>query len=456
MLHVITHHYCGAGHAPSPRTVAGLLAVWNPKVEFMPQQELDELQLKLLKTMVYRLYNFSPFYKERMKAANVTPDDINTLADVTKLPFMTKKDLREYYPDRLFTVPRREIVRYHASSGTTGKPTIVAYTRSDIEMWSESLARALSSIGLGPDDVVQVANTYGLFTGGLGFHYAAEKIGAAVVPASTGNTERQIQMIQDLGVTAMAATPSYMMYLGEVADKMGVSIKDTTLKYGLLGAEPWSDKMRDRIQEWLGVTGINCFGASELAGPLWSECDHQCGIHIWRDICLLEIIDPETGEQVGPGERGEMVLTMLQKEAFPIVRYRMGDITTMETEKCACGRTHPRISRITGRVDDMLIIRGINVFPSQVEYCLHTNPEVGNEFQILVDRKGYMDEMMVKVELKPEAFTDNILELNALRERIGSRLKSSLNVGAKVELVAPGTLPRFEGKAKRVVDRREI
>ncbi len=423
----------------------------------MPNHELDELQLKLLKTMVYRLYNFSPFYKERMKVAGVTPDDIHTLADVTKLPFMTKKDLREYYPDHLFTVPRREIVRYHASSGTTGKPTIVAYTRSDIEMWSESLARALTSIGLGPDDIVQVANTYGLFTGGLGFHYAAEKIGAAVVPASTGNTERQIQMIQDLGVTAMAATPSYMMYLGEVADKMGISIKnDTTLRYGLLGAEPWSDKMRDRIQEWLGVTGINCFGASELAGPLWSECACQSGIHIWRDICLLEIIDPSTGEQVAPGERGEMVLTMLQKEAFPIVRYRMGDLTTMDTETCACGRTHPRISRITGRVDDMLIIRGINVFPSQVEHCLHTNPEVGNEFQILVDRKGYMDEMMVKVELKPEAFTDNIIELNALRERIGSRLKTSLNVGARVELVAPGSLPRFEGKAKRVVDRREI
>lgn len=422
----------------------------------MPRKELDNMQLKLLKTQVYKLYNFSPFYRQKMDEKKIVPDDIRSLDDVNKLPFMCKKDLRHFYPDKLFMVPKREIVRYHASSGTTGKPTIVGYTRPDIEMWSESLARALSSTGLGADDVVQVANTYGLFTGGLGFHYAAEKIGAAVVPASTGNTERQIQMIEDLGVTAMAATPSYLMYVGEVAEKMGVDLRKSTLKIGLLGAEPWSDKMRDRIQENMGVKGINCFGASELSGPLWSECSDQCGIHFWKDIALTEIVDPDTGETLGPGERGELVITMLQKEAFPIIRYRMGDITTMEEDTCSCGRTHPRITRITGRVDDMLIIRGINVFPSQVEHCLHTNAEVGNEFQIIVERKGALDDMHVKVELKPDAFTDNIIELNAMRERISSRLRNSLNVGAKIELVPPGTLPRFEGKAKRVIDKREI
>jgi len=432
------------------------MGCWNPKIELMPKDELQNLQLKNLKALVYRLYNFSPFYRQRMEAKGVNPDDVIKLDDVAKLPFMTKKDLRDGYPDKIFTATKREIVRYHASSGTTGKATIVGYTRNDIETWSESLARSLTSIGLGADDVIQVSNTYGLFTGGLGFHYAAERIGAAVVPASTGNTERQIQLIQDLGVTAMAATPSYLMYLGEVAEKNHISIKnDTSLRVGLLGAEPWSDRMRDRIQDWLGVKGMNCYGASELSGPLWSECSEQRGIHIWSDIALLEIIDPATEEPLGSGERGEMVITMLTKEAFPLIRYRIGDITEMDWEKCSCGRTHPRISRITGRVDDMIIVRGINVFPSQVEFALLCNPEVGNEFQILVDRKGAMDHMMVKVELKPEAFTDNIIQLNALRERIENRMKNLLNVSAAVELVEPGTLPRFEGKAKRVVDRRE-
>lgn len=432
------------------------MGCWNPKIEMMPKDELQALQLKNLKALVYRLYNFSPFYRQRMESQGVVPDDIVRLEDAAKLPFMSKKDLRDGYPDKIFTATRREIVRYHASSGTTGKATIVGYTRNDIETWSESLARSLTSIGLGADDVVQVSNTYGLFTGGLGFHYAAEKIGAAVVPASTGNTERQIQLIRDLGVTAMAATPSYLMYLGEVAERIGVSIKDDTqLRVGLLGAEPWSDRMRDRIQDWLGVKGINCYGASELSGPLWSECCEQQGIHLWGDVALLEIVDPASGEPLSPGERGEMVVTMLTKEAFPLIRYRIGDLATMTWEKCACGRTHPRLGRITGRVDDMIIVRGINVFPSQVEFALLSNPEVGNEFQIIVERKGALDDMMVKVELKPEAFTDNIIQLNALRERIEDRLKNLVNVSAEVELVEPGTLPRFEGKAKRVVDRRE-
>jgi phenylacetate-CoA ligase len=431
------------------------LTSWNPEIEHMPKDQLDRLQLKLLKIMARRMYESSPFYHQRMREAGVMPDIIQTLDDVRKLPFMTKKDLRDGYPNKLMMRDRGDLLRYHASSGTTGKPTIVGYTKNDLENWSESLARAMTSFGLGKKDIIQVSNTYGLFSGGLGFHYATEKIGATVIPASTGNTDRQIDLICDLEVTAMACTPSYLMYLGEVAEKRGISLKkDTKLRYGLLGGEPWSDRMRDRIYESMGVKGMNCFGASELSGPLFMECGEQDGIHFWRDLALLEIVDKD-GEPVAPGERGEMVITMLQKEAFPIVRYRMGDITSIMEEDCACGRYHPRITRIQGRVDDMIIIRGINVFPSQVEHSLMQHPELGNEFQLVVDRKGHLDSMLVKAELKPEAFTDNIIELNALRERISNRLKGVLNVAANVELVQPGTLPRFEGKAKRVVDRRE-
>jgi len=432
------------------------LDVWNPHIEKLPKARLDALQLKLLKIQTRRMWEFSPFYHERMRSAGVMPDDIRTLHDVRKLPFMTKKDLRDGYPDKLMMRDRGDMLRYHASSGTTGKATIVGYTKTDLENWSESLARAMTSFGLGKKDVIQVANTYGLFSGGLGFHYATEKMGATVIPASTGNTDRQLELICDLGVTAMAATPSYLMYLGEVAEKKGIDIrKDTKLRYGLLGGEPWSDRMRDRIFEKMGIRGFNCFGASELSGPLFMECAEQDGIHFWGDLAFLEIVDPDTGEPLEPGQKGEMVVTMLQKEAFPMMRYRMGDITSIMEEPCPCGRAHPRITRIQGRVDDMIIIRGINVFPSQVEHSLMQHSEVGNEFQLVVDRKGHLDTMLVRAELKPEAFTDNIIELNALRERISNRLKNVLNVSANVELVQPGTLPRFEGKAKRVVDRRE-
>jgi phenylacetate-CoA ligase len=432
------------------------LDVWNPHIEKLPKAQLEALQLKLLKIQTRRMWEASPFYREKMRSAGVTPDDVRTLQDVRKLPFMTKKDLRDGYPDKLMMRDRGDLLRYHASSGTTGKATIVGYTKNDLENWSESLARAMTSFGLGRKDVIQVANTYGLFSGGLGFHYATEKIGATVIPASTGNTDRQLELICDLGVTAMAATPSYLMYLGEVAEKKGIDIRrDTKLRYGLLGGEPWSDRMRDRIYEQMGIRGFNCFGASELSGPLFMECAEQNGIHFWGDLALLEIVDPETGEQLEPGQRGEMVVTMLQKEAFPMMRYRMGDITSVMEEPCPCGRAHPRITRIQGRVDDMIIIRGINVFPSQVEHSLMQHPELGCEFQLVVDRKGHLDTMLVRAELKPEAFTDNIIELNALRERISNRLKNVLNVSANVELVQPGTLPRFEGKAKRVMDRRE-
>ena len=423
----------------------------------MPLDDLRRLQFKLLKSLVYRLYSFNDFYRRRMKEHEVHPDDIRALEDVAKLPFMYKSDLRDGYPDRIFSAEQNELVRYHVSSGTTGKPTVVGYTERDIQNWSESLARAFSSCGLGRGDVIQVSYGYGLFTGGLGAHYGAERVGATVLPTSVGNTERQIELMQDLHVTAIACTPSYLLHMGEVAEKMGVSIKDDTgLRLGFLGAEPWSEQMRKRIEDWLGIRAYDIYGTSELSGPMFTECSEQQGIHIWGDLALVEVVDPATGEVLEPGEQGELTITMLQKEALPMVRYRIGDLTSIEEEPCACGRTHPRIGRIRGRVDDMLIVRGINVFPSQVEHALLEIPEVGRHFQIVVDRKGALDSMLVRVEVSEEAFSDKITDLMVIKKAVEHRLRSSLNVGVSAELVEPGTLPRFEGKSKKIVDRRSL
>jgi phenylacetate-CoA ligase len=392
-----------------------------------------------------------------MKEQGVRPDDIGSLEDVRKLPFMYKRDLRDNYPDGLFTAPRDELIRYHVSSGTTGKPTVVGYTKRDIENWSESLARGFSSCGLGKGDVFQVSYGYGLFTGGLGVHYGAEKVGATVLPTSVGNTERQVELMQDLHVTAIACTPSYLIHMGEVAEKMGVSIKnDTDLRLGFFGAEPWSEQMRNRIEEWLGIRAYDIYGTSELSGPMFTECAEQKGIHIWGDLALVEIVDPATDEALPAGEQGELTITMLQKEALPMIRYRIGDLTTLEEGACACGRTHPRIGRLRGRVDDMLIIRGINVFPSQVEHTLLEIPQVGKHFQIVVDRKGALDTMLVRVEVSEEAFSDKITDLMVIKRTVEHRLRGALNVGVEVELVEPGTLPRFEGKSKKVIDRRSL
>jgi phenylacetate-CoA ligase len=433
------------------------MVCWDPRIEEMPKEELQRMQYKLLKSLVYRLYSFSPFYHDRMKEQKVHPDDIKELADVRKLPFMFKRDLRDGYPDKIFTASREELVRYHVSSGTTGKPTVVGYTQNDIDLWTTSLARALTSAGLGRGDVMQVSYGYGLFTGGLGLHYGAERIGATVLPTSVGNTERQIELMQDLGTTAIACTPSYLLHMGEVAEKMGISIKkDTKLRTGILGAEPWTEGMRNRMQEWLGIRAYDIFGTSELSGPMFTECAEQNGFHIWSDIALTEIIDPKTEEPLEPGEKGELTVTILKKEALPMIRYRIGDITSMDESPCACGRTHPRVMRITGRVDDMLIIRGINVFPSQVEYALMEIPEVGQHFQIVVERKGALDDMLVRVELNKEAFSDKITDIMKVRQKVEHRLKNSLNVNAEVELVEPGSLPRFEGKSKKVIDKRSM
>jgi phenylacetate-CoA ligase len=430
---------------------------WNPQMEQMPVKELKGMQFKQLKTLVYKLYSFSEFYHDRMKKANVHPDDIQCLEDVTKLPFMHKTDLRDNYPDKLFVTPPDDVVRFHASSGTTGKATVVGYTQHDLDVWSNSLARALTSCGIGRGDTMQISYGYGLFTGGLGLHYGAEKIGAAVLPASVGNTERQIELMKDMNVSAIACTPSYLLHMGEVAEKMGIDFqRDTKLRKAVLGAEPWSDKMRKRIENDLGIKAYDIYGTSELSGPLCTECAVQNGIHIWSDMALIEILDHDTNEPVAPGEKGELVVTMLQKEALPIIRYKVGDITTMTEEVCECGRTHPRIGRIQGRVDDMLIIRGINVFPSQVEYTLMSIPEVGNNFMIEIDRKGELDDMLVKVEIKREYFSDKINDLMSIKRKVANALRSSLNIAVDVELANPDSLPRFEGKAKRVIDRRKI
>jgi phenylacetate-CoA ligase len=431
------------------------MVCWDPRIEEMPKEELRRMQYKLLKSLVYRLYSFSPFYHDRMKEQKVHPDDIRELADVRKLPFMFKRDLRDNYPDRIFTASQEELVRYHVSSGTTGKPTVVGYTQNDIDLWTTSLARALTSAGLGRGDVIQVSYGYGLFTGGLGMHYGAERIGATVLPTSVGNTERQIELMQDLRATAIACTPSYLLHIGEVAEKMGISIKkDTELRTGILGAEPWTEGMRNRMQDWLGIKAYDIYGTSELSGPMFTECTEQKGFHLWSDIALAEIIDPKTEEPLEPGEKGELTITILRKEALPMIRYRIGDITSMEDSTCPCGRTHPRINRITGRVDDMLIIRGINVFPSQVEYALMAIPEVGQHFQIVVERKGALDDMLVRVELNKEFSFDKITDLMQVRQTVEHRIRNSLNVNADVELVEPGSLPRYEGKSKKVVDKR--
>ena len=385
------------------------------------------------------------------------PDDIKKLSDVTKLPFTFKIDLRNTYPTGMFCLPENWIVRYHVSSGTTGKPTVVGYTQGDIDMWTESLARALTSVGLGREDVIQVSYGYGLFTGGLGLHYGAERIGATVLPTGAGNTERQIELMQDLGSTAIACTPSYFLHMSEVAQKMGVSIRDDTkLKAGIFGAEPWSDETRRRIEESTGIKAYDIYGTSEMSGPLFTECHLQNGIHIWADLFLLEVIDPKTGEQVEDGERGELVVTTLDKWAFPLIRYRIGDITILNNERCECGRTRPRIMRILGRTDDMNVVRGINVFPSQVESVLMRIPEIGDHYQIIVDRKGPLDVMTVKVEMTESTFSDKIADLMSLSKTVARLLKGVLNITAEVELVEPGAIPRSMGKAQHVIDRRKV
>ncbi len=434
-----------------------MIEYWNPLVERMPIEELSKLQEEKLKSIVRYVYQHSDFYRKRFDEAGIKPDDIKTLADVTKLPFTYKKDLRDTYPTGMFCVPNEQLVRFHVSSGTTGKPTVVGYTKNDVHEWATSLARAMASIGIGRGDIIQVSYGYGLFTGGLGLHYGAEEIGATVLPTSSGNTEKQIELMQDLGTTAMACTPSYFLFMSEVAKKMGVSIRDDTkLKIGIFGAEPWSQQMRTRIEETTGIKAYDVFGTSELSGPLFTECVYQDGIHIWADQFLVEVVDPNTGKSLPDGERGELVITTLAKEALPLIRYRIGDNTVLNREPCKCGRTHPRIMRILGRVDDMLIIRGINVFPGQIESVLMNIPEVGEHFQIIVDRIHELDVMKIQIEMTDAAFSDKVNDIIKLEDNVASALHKVLNLAVKVELVEHGSLPRSMGKSKKVIDNRKL
>jgi len=413
--------------------------------------ELADLQLKRLKWSLNQAQKVG-LYQRKFKEAGVSPDDIKTLDDVEKLPFTYKKELQAGYPFGLFAVPMKEIVRIHTTSGTTGKPTVVGYTRQDLDNWSELIARNMTMIGLGEDDIFQNAVNYGLFTGGLGFHYGAEKIGATVLPSATGNTRRQIEMIEDFGVTAIHCTPSYALHLAEVAESMGKTLD--TLKTGIFGAEPWSESTRAELERRLGVKAYDSYGLSEMYGPgVAFECPEHDGLHLWHDCYLAEIIDPKTGERLAPGERGELVITPLIKEALPLIRYRTGDITRLMEDGCACGRGQ-KIARLTGRSDDMLVIRGINVFPSQIEHVLRSLPEVGEQFMVYIDRVKHLDEMTIEVEMSRTGFSGELQDLARTQKQIAGELHNTLGLRTAVKLVEPGSLPRFEGKAKRVIDRR--
>lgn len=424
--------------------------------ETIKEKDLQSLQEKRLKDITKYCYSKSPFYKQRFDETGLDPDDIETVADIGMLPFTTKEDLRDNYPLGMLAVPRNEVIRFHASSGTTGKPTIVAYTKNDIDIWAELMARVLTTAGVSSEDTIQLIYNYAFFTGGLGFHYGAERIGAAVVPSGVGNSRKQLLSMKDLGVTAFSSTPSYALYLAEYAKREGIDVWDFGLKTGVFGAEPWSLSMRRKIEDAYGIKAYDNYGLSEMCGPgVAVECQEQDGLHVWGDHFLVEVINPETRETLGPGERGELVFTTLTKEAMPLLRYRTGDISYLYEEPCPCGRTHPRIGKISGRSDDMLIIRGVNVFPSQVEHVLLGFPEVQEHYQIVVDRAGALDVLEVDIEVTEKVFESEVKDMVNIKQRLEAELRSSLDVKAKVNLVEPGSIPRSEGKANRILDLRE-
>ena len=432
--------------------------MFNPQAEAMPVAELRRLQGQRLRELVQRAYDHVPFYRARMQEQGVQPGQIRHIEDVGKLPFTTKTDFRDQYPFGMFAVPHREIVRIHASSGTTGKPTVVGYTRNDIANWAECAARSLACGGATAEDTVQIAYGYGLFTGGLGMHYGAERLGAAALPMSAGNTEKQIMLMKDFGVTVLCCTPSYALQIAEVAAQMGEDLMKLPLKSGHFGAEPWTEAMRKRIEELFPLKALDIYGLSEVAGPgVANECLEQRGLHVFEDHFYPEIIDPETGDPLPDGQKGELVFTCLTKEGVPLIRYRTRDITMLLAEgPCPCGRTSRKIARLMGRTDDMLIIRGINVFPSQVEDVLVRIEGVHPQYLIVVDRQGNLDTMEIKVEVTEKLFSDEVRGLEALREKIHHQIRTMLNVSAKITLVEPKTIERTLGKAKRVNDLRKL
>jgi len=429
---------------------------WNEEFETLPREALAALQLKRLQNVVQRVSANVPFYQRQFEAAKVQPDQIKSLDDLRRIPFTLKQDMRDNYPYGLFAVPLDQIVRIHASSGTTGKPTVVGYTAKDIENWTELMARSFAAAGAHRGDVIHNAYGYGLFTGGLGAHYGAEKLGASVIPMSGGNTKRQIMIMQDFGSTVLTCTPSYSLYLAEAAADEGVDIKNLKLRIGIFGAEPWSESMRWEIEAKLGLKAIDIYGLSEILGPgVGIEClEAQRGLHIWEDHFLPEIINPDTGETLPPGEMGELVITTLTKEGIPMIRYRTRDITRLIPEPCKCGRTHTRLERMSGRSDDMLIIRGVNVFPSQIESVLMKIEGVEPHYQLIVGREENLDTLEIQVEVTESSFSDEIKVMQKLAEEIREQIKDFLGVTCKVRLVEPKTLARSEGKAQRVIDKR--
>jgi len=429
---------------------------WQPKYELMDRKELEELQLERLKGVVENVYRNVPFYQMKFKQAGITPQDIQSLKDLSKLPTTRKQDLRDNYPFGLFAVPLEEIVRVHASSGTTGKPTVVGYTAKDIETWSDLMARDFVMVGVETGDIFQNAVNYGFFTGGLGVHYGIERMGAMAVPSGVGNTERQLEIMMDFGVTVLHCTPSYALYLAETAKAKGV-VDKLKLRIGCFGAEPWSDESRKELEEALHIKAYDSYGLSEMMGPgVAFECQEQNGLHIWEDHFLIEILDKDE-KPCAPGEAGELVVTSLTKEAMPLIRYHTGDVTYIMEEKCSCGRVSRKLHRFLGRADDMLIVRGINVFPSQIEDVLVSIPEIGNYFQVVVDRKKHgLDEISIQVELKDEAFTGELSDLARIRKKTEDKLKSVLNVRSKIELVEKGSIARTAGKSRKVVDLRDV
>ncbi|MCL1795568.1 MAG: phenylacetate--CoA ligase [Clostridia bacterium] len=429
--------------------------LWNTAAECMSRDALRALQDQRLCALVRRMYANVPFYRNKMDRIGVLPEDIRCVDDLHMLPFMEKDDLRDNYPFGLFAVPQSQIVRIHATSGTTGKPTVVGYTANDIDMWSELMARSMSAAGVTRDSVVQIAYGYGLFTGGLGAHYGAERIGASVIPISGGNTRRQVMLMEDFGSTNLACTPSYAMVIGETIREMGIPLSRFKLESGIFGAEPWTEGVRAALEDLLGIIAQDIYGLAEILGPGVSmECHCQCGMHIWEDHFIPEIINAETGTPLRYQEKGELVFTTLTKEGLPLLRYRTHDLTTLDDSRCDCGRTHVRMKKLVGRTDDMLIIRGVNVFPSQVEGVLASMPGVSPHFLLYVSTENNMDKLEIQVEMTRELMSDTVREIEQTESQIRQNVASVLGLTASVRLMPTGSLPRTEGKAKRIVDER--
>ena len=424
-------------------------------IETMSRQEIEELQLKKLKHQVQYCMDNVPFYHKRLTEAGVTADKIKCLSDVQYIPYTTKADIRDNYPYGLFAVPMNKIVRIHASSGTTGKPTVVGYTRHDIDIWSDTVARFCAAVGVNENDIAQISFGYGLFTGALGLHYGLEKLGCAVVPISSGNTKKQAMILKDFGTTVLISTPSYAMYMSEVAHECGISNEDLKLRVGLFGSEGCTDALRDKIEKGFGLFSTDNYGMSELQGPgVSGECEYRCGLHIAEDHFLPEIINSETGDVLERGEKGELVITTLSKEGIPLLRYRTKDITRIHYDTCKCGRTHARMEKVQGRSDDMLKIRGVNVFPSQIESVMANIEGISPHYELILTRKNYTDYLEVRIEINDEKLLENFGSLEAKQKEAVDKLKTVLGIQAKVTLVAPRTIARYEGKAKRIIDRR--